>query len=374
MSKKIYFLINSLEWGGAERVVVNITRELAQNNDISIITLKDINFYELPDGIRYIPLSHTKSNITMALLIPWYIIKLKKVLKEEKFDDGISSLEIANFINILVNKNAKIAFEISITFFQGFSWFLYKFFIKLLYPLSKKIKVNSEENKYDLAKFLVIDESKIVVIYNPIDGEMVEEKRKESIEDNLKEKLQWKKVFITVWRLVWQKYHRKLIDSFKKIYDEIDKNWMYIIVGDGPEMHELEKQIISLGLENNIILMWAKKNVFKYLNISNYFVYASKIEWFPNVLGEAMACNLPIITSDFKTWARECIEWNYNINIRKNIKYPYFWSNGVLLDLNKYDNQFFEIYKSLNTLKQEKKNFERFDIKKVSQDILDLFQ
>lgn len=47
----------------------------------------------------------------MILLFPWYIFRFKKLLKE--YDYGISSLEIANFVNILANRSAHIAFETS---------------------------------------------------------------------------------------------------------------------------------------------------------------------------------------------------------------------------------------------------------------------
>ena len=41
MSKsRIYFLVNSLEGGGAERVITNLSEKLTQKYDIDIITLK----------------------------------------------------------------------------------------------------------------------------------------------------------------------------------------------------------------------------------------------------------------------------------------------------------------------------------------------
>lgn len=61
--KKIYFLVNSLEGGGAERTIVNMSESLSHENDVTIITLKDVNFYELPEKVTYLPLSHIKNNI-----------------------------------------------------------------------------------------------------------------------------------------------------------------------------------------------------------------------------------------------------------------------------------------------------------------------
>lgn len=368
MGKKIYFLINSLEGGGAERTIVNMSESLSHDHDVTIITLKDVNFYELPRNVEYLPLSHIKSNAWMLLLFPWYVYSFRKLLK--KYDTGMSSLEIANFVNILANKKAKIALEISITFFQGFSWFFYKFFIKLLYPKAQKIKVNSEENKSDLAQYPWIQKEVISVIYNPLDREQIEIKKIEPLSTEFIQFIRWKKVFITVWRLMWQKSHKKLIDAFSKVYNELDKNWIYLVVWDGAEKNRLEKQVEDYWLQHNIIFLWAQKNVFKYLNIADYFVYASKIEWFPNVLGEAMACNLPIITSNFKTGAIECILWEYNEDICKDIIYPYYGPNGVLLDLEKYEDNFLEVYKNIDKITQGKRWFDKFEWGKIKKDIL----
>lgn len=362
MKEKIFFLINSMEWWWAERVISIISSELSKDYDIDLITLKNINFFDLPNWVNYIPLSNVKNNFWMLLLLPFYILKFRRILKNNNYKSWISSLEISNFINILVNKKAIISFEISIKFFdKWFFWYIYKFLIKKLYNKSKFIKVNSEENKYDLAEFLKINLEKIKTIYNPIDFEKIEQCKKELVESDLKNKLIWKKVFITVARLVWQKNHKKIIESFAKVEDN---NWIYLIVGDWEERKNLENQVIELWLQEKIIFVGAQKNVFKYLSISNYFIYASRIEWFPNVLWEAIACDLPIITSNFVSWAKECIIWNYDNSLKK-IKYPYYWENWVLLDLDNYENEFIDVYKNLDKVKQNKTWLGKFKIEKL---------
>ena len=114
--KKIYFLINSLQSGGAERVVSNLARDFSQKYDVTVITLKNDKFFELPDSVKYLPLADTRSNIMMGILIPWYILKLYFLLP--KFTSGVSFLEISNFLHILVKKDAIISFRIHIDFFR----------------------------------------------------------------------------------------------------------------------------------------------------------------------------------------------------------------------------------------------------------------
>ncbi len=370
MKNRYYFLINSLEWWGAERVITNISEHLHTDCDITIITLKNINFFDLPSHVHHLPLSNIKSNLLMFLCIPYYVWKLKKILKREAFNGWMSSLEIANFVHILANKHAKIAFETSIYFFTWIIWFVHKLLIKLLYPKAKSIKVNSEENKYVLAAYLHIPLQKIEVIYNPIDLITVERKKNEDISEDLKYKLKWKNVFITTWRLIPSKYHSKIISALKKVYDTIDKNRIFLILNDWNQRKILEQQVSDFWLQDNILFLGLQKNVFKYLNVSDGFLYASKVEWFPNVLIEAMACDLFIITSNFKTGAEECILWSYNKRIDQCMKYPYYWPNGVLVDLSDYENNFLEVYRHLDSIKKGKIWFDKFDIHKISEQIL----
>jgi glycosyltransferase involved in cell wall biosynthesis len=77
------------------------------------------------------------------------------------------------------------------------------------------------------------------------------------------------------------------------------------------------------------------------------FLYASEVEGFPNVLIEAKEVWLPIITSDFKSWAKEVILWEYTKDIWKNVHYPYQGKYWTLLDLNDYQDQFLETYKKM---------------------------
>lgn len=358
--KKLFFLINSLEWWWAERVVVNLASELSSAYDIDIITLKNINFYSLPKNVNFISLSNLENNLLMFLLIPFYVFKFRKIIKKNKYINWISFLEISNFVNILANKKAIISFRINISFFKWIIWFIYKLFIKILYLKAVKIIVNSEENRFSLANYLNYNINKIITIYNPVNIEQININKNESLDNKFMSLIKTKKVFITVWRLVWQKNHITILNSFKYIYDNVDKDFLYLIVWDWPKMNELVNYVKSNWLIDNVIFLWEQKNVFKYLNISNYFIYASEVEWFPNVLIEAMAIRLPIITSDFISWAKECILWNYNNNL-KNLNYPYYWENWVLLDLKNYESNFLNVYKNLDILKQDKCWFEKFN-------------
>lgn len=339
MKDKYYFLINSMEWWWAERVVSNLVKEKIQSwKDVYLFTLKDELFYDIPKEVHYIPLSNIKNNILLFACIPYFALKFKKILKKYNLKDGISFLEMSNFVHILAKKNAHISFRIHIDFFKWVTWAIQKYLIKWLYPKAEKIIVNSRENKYDLAKFLNISEDKIDVLYNPIDKEKIKKLSEEKLDKNIEDKIKNKKVFITTWRLVWQKHHEKIIEALWE-YNKKNKDWIYLIIWDWPERNKLENLVKSFWLENEILFLWQQKNVFKYLKHADLFLYASEVEWFPNTLLEAREMWVRIISSDFKSWAREVILGEDTDMIWKIIDYPSMWKFGIIISPDDFKHQ-----------------------------------
>lgn len=346
-----------MENGGAERVLSNILPFLSEQYTVHLVLLKNSRFYNLPKNIRITPLSKIQNNFLMIPLFPIYIWKLKKLIKQYRPHKIISLLEIANFVNIISNKQAIVSFRTSLVFFnKGLINKIYRFLINFLYPRAQKIIVNSEENRQDLSQQLNISLDKIRTIYNPINISQIKQSK------NKFAKLPFQrttnhKIFITVGRLNQQKNLPALLKTFQNI----SPNNILLIVGEGPERNNLENFIKKHNLQKQIFLLGRQKNVYKYLNIADYFIFSSKAEGFPNVLIEAMACNLPIITSDFKTGAREIID--PDLTFQKKIKYPHYGPNGILLSLENFTNDFQKIdFKKLN---QKKIGFEKFALEKV---------
>jgi len=284
-------------------------------------------------------------------LLNWYYyFKLKKLIKQNKYHKWISFLEFSNFLNILVNPNAIISFR---TFYDRLN-LIYKILIKKLYPKAKLVIFNSKENENYLKNLLKLKNT--ITIYNPIN--FVEIKQEE-VEKNIKDFVENRKVFITVWRLIKIKHQDKIINALSQIND----NWCLLILWNWPERKNLENLVKKLWVENKVKFLWAVKNVFKYLNIANYFIYTSKFEGFPNAVLEAIYLWLPIITSNFKTGVKELIEPDLDLNTK--LELPYWGSNGVIIDLNNYEKQFKEVYENIEKIKQERKWIERFSIDNI---------
>ncbi len=81
-------------------------------------------------------------------------------------------------------------------------------------------------------------------------------------------------------------------------------------------------------MENNVFLLGAQSNPFKFLKYSHCFVLSSLWEGLPNVLIEALSMNLPIMSTDCETGPREILCSELDIN--EEIIYPYYGRYGIL--------------------------------------------
>lgn len=110
---------------------------------------------------------------------------------------------------------------------------------------------------------------------------------------------QREKIALSVGRLQNTKHFDRLIRIFAKT---VHDGWRLIIVG-GDTMKQnnsqsLKQLIKDLQLQDCVELAGNQSNVNQYYLKSSIFVFTSSSEGFPNVIGEAMAAGLPVVSYD----------------------------------------------------------------------------
>ena len=75
---------------------------------------------------------------------------------------------------------------------------------------------------------------------------------------------------------------------------------MLRLIGEGPLETALRSEAVALGTESEVEFLGRRppREVANWMNASNVFCLTSENEGFPNVLLEAMACALPIVSTD----------------------------------------------------------------------------
>jgi glycosyltransferase involved in cell wall biosynthesis len=108
-----------------------------------------------------------------------------------------------------------------------------------------------------------------------------------------------KNIFVLghVGRFAYQKNHTFLIDIFAK-FNELIKDSVLILVGDGPLRPNIEKQVIDLKLKDKVKFIGIHSDIHRILQAFDAFVFPSLHEGLPVSLIEAQGSGLPCLISD----------------------------------------------------------------------------
>lgn len=238
--------------------------------------------------------------------------KVKKVIEEQKIDLIHMHGPLFTFCNKTIKKSNKpIVFTTHYVIdFKG-NKFLSFFYKKLIKHITKKTAKKVDKiicvNKEYISQYIKwgIKEDKIVYIPNGIDT-----KKFSPGKSDIKKKLKCKNLLIFWGRLGYQKNIQMLIKAFKNIKT---KDTKLVIIGKGPDMNKLK----NLSNENVIFTGYlSDKDLLNYARGADIAILPSRAESWGLVIGEAMACKLPVISSNVGM-AKELLGNNRGIVLKK---------------------------------------------------------
>ena len=308
----LYFFINSLWGGGAERVALRLAEYLKPEK--IFLLEKSIKYKTNVVNIESISSHTVQTNpLLKTLFIPVYRNKLKNLIKSN--NTVISFMERANFVNILLGNRYKRIISVHQSILKGRNLFHpYNFFIKTLYPKADTIITVSKHLEFEVKNYLKINTVK--TIYNPIEVEKIRKTSEEELEKY--EFFKRSPYLITIGRLTKAKGHWYLLRIFKEIKKK-HKDLKLLILGEGKLKNYLVELSENIGLKTyvwdrdklgetyDVYFLGFQSNPYKFIKHSKLFVFTSLWEGLGNVLIETLAVGKPIVSTDCRTGPREIL-------------------------------------------------------------------
>jgi glycosyltransferase involved in cell wall biosynthesis len=303
-SHGVTLVISSLECGGAERVLKNMTDFwVEQGRPVTVITLfsQSLDFFKLDKRVDRIDLGLSNKSFSKfaslinAVKVAW---KLRQALKDAGNKIVISFIFRTNILTLLMSRfmSVKVIVTEHTDPRQRQLGAGVNYMRKVLYPKAAAVVVLTDNVKTKWAdKF--IDADKVKVIPNPIavpvdDGGTVADLPVRYI--------------VTMGRLIPDKGHKYLLDAFVLLKRELS-DLSLVILGDGPEKQSLKEKAKSCGIKDSVLFLGHIHNVFPILIGAECFVLSSLREGFPLALAEAMSCGIPSVSFDCPSGPAEII-------------------------------------------------------------------
>ena len=303
---KLLFVINCLNFGGAERMLVRLlaTKTFA-DDDITVVVLQSAG--NLSDELRSYGHQVTHLNVTKSLtgiFKLWRLYWLICCNKPDVIHSWLYQSDLAVGLSALLPGTRPIIWsvrqtDISLAHNQLTTIFCAKICAWFSPLLPNAIITNANASRQSHVEF-GYDESKIEVIPNGIDLQRFfpDPQAKLKIRSELG---LWPEDLVIgiVARHNSQKNHRAFFAA-ANLLCEWHPNMHFLLVGAGMEKSnpDLEAMIDSNFNASRIHLLGQRSDVASVMNALDLFMLSSSGEGWPNVVGEAMACGVPCVVTD----------------------------------------------------------------------------
>ena len=318
MSKKLIYILNHYSHNSSSHFfhVLNLLEKMADKGvEIALIIEKCEDIPEIENLNIQLYGIHTSSKVKRSIALCRHLFKLRKHGYTKVFI-RIASIAASQAIIVSWFTKQEIYYWLSGTTLDGYkkapsSVKKIKSFFKswLPYLFVKSYVDYFVTGPETMVDYYVqeggIDRNKVLLLYNDID---IVRFRPLNEQDRLAKKKEFgffkeSNIILYVKRLSPIKgvmfYLPKILSEISDLCQEL--NYKVIIIGDGTEKTKLESEIERNHTKyTNVDILGAVPNsiVHSYYQISDIFMNATLEEGFPRVLIEAMACGMPVVTTD----------------------------------------------------------------------------
>ncbi|WBO84969.1 glycosyltransferase [Hymenobacter yonginensis] len=326
--KNILLLIPQLTYGGAERVFHDHGQQLARhhhvvecvfdsNTDVAFPTANTLVALDVPAGTGLV--GKLRSFVGR-------IQRVKQLKREHRIDVCISHLEGADYLNLLSKGPEQVLLCIHNSkrhdpnIRGALGWVRRRLLMPLLYRSADRIVPVSRDLRQELIDMFGLAPQKVQTINNFFDVEGIRHRSQEPLLPGEQKLFDEHPVLITAGRLAREKNQTALLEVLSTMRAGGQHTAKLVLLGDGPLRAELLQRCQELGLrawqvwneahmtaDYDVYFLGFQSNPFQYIARASVSLLSSSTEGFPMALCEAMACGVPVASTDCPTGPREIL-------------------------------------------------------------------
>ena len=319
MKKRLLFIIDSLNCGGAEKSLISLLPLLDYSRlDVDLLIFNRGGVFEkyLPPQIHIIRHNLYESGhinrinrFIHQLIFSFRIRYGKKRHGAEthwramhevvnrlrgEYDAAIAYQQglPTFFLAMKVEAKKKIAWINADVFEAGYDMN----YCKQFYDKMDNVVAVSEKLSEKLGTRAPWMKQKLCCIYDIINPDIVHRLALEPVDDMSIESGEIS--IVTVGRLTKPKNHLLAVDAAKVLKDK-DVAFKWFFVGEGEMRPAIEGRIRELGLDQNVHLLGLKENPYPYMANADIYVQTSSFEGFGMTIAEAKILQRPVVSTNF---------------------------------------------------------------------------
>lgn len=291
---KVTHVLRSLDFGGAEKLVLDLARLQKESGEIDPRIFCVAGFGPLKEKADEAGLSCEVAGLDgVKFLTP--VLKVKKLLQADRPDivhthNLVAQVHAAPAARLLGIPVVHTKHGRAVTSFSHAPAMR-----KVVYGLSHTVVVVSQETGENFVEKTGLDPKKVTVIYNGIDTNKYARTSKAEARRDL-ELDEDAVVFGCVSRLDALKNHPVMIRAFAKVAGDEPRS-RFLVVGDGPERSRIETLIGRLSLKDRVVMAGYTDRVAEHLAAMDMFFQPSTEEGLSLTILEAAASGVPVVAT-----------------------------------------------------------------------------
>jgi glycosyltransferase involved in cell wall biosynthesis len=333
MKKKLLFVIPNLNIGGAEKSLVNLLNEIDYKNyEVDLLLIRageGLLLKQIPSQVKLLKLEKKYQVFERTTKFPesYFLLRGRLDLVVARILCRITLASVKNIgkaeqyawkFTRLFHSKLKSEYDVAIAFLEKSSFYYISEFVsakrKVGFIHSDYAKLNLD-TAFDLHYFKKMNgiasvssecvaslktcfptlKDKLHLIPNIVPTALIHELAKEPIKLIL-----GKPLLVSVGRLYEIKGFDMAIEAAALLVKN-NADFVWYIIGDGPEKQKLEQQITQHKLKDKVILLGMKENPYPYILKADIVLQTSRYEGKSLVLDEAKLMYKPIIATNFST-------------------------------------------------------------------------